>query len=147
MNGLKDLEGLKVLKKLTSLDISSNQIDVSSTEDFISILKHMESLSVLYMQDNPICWNISHYWKTLISSLPKLKYLDDRPVFDEERRFAEAFFRGGQEEEKLEREWYWKEQEDYHKEQHERFRRTFMLRKQESVSESFEFSDQSLNTS
>ena len=46
---------------------------------------------------------IKNYRKTVINSLPGLKYLDDRPVFDEDRRHAEAFCRGGLEEERKER--------------------------------------------
>ncbi len=42
----------------------------------------------------------------MIFKLKNLKYLDDRPVFPEERRFVEAFFRGGIQEERLERQKY-----------------------------------------
>ena len=63
----------------------------------------MPSLSVLYLQNNPITKKIPNYRKTLIARLPKLKYLDDRPVFDEDRRYAEAFARGGLEGERQER--------------------------------------------
>ena len=40
----------------------------------------------------------------MIARLPTLKYLDDRPVFDDDRRNAEAFARGGLDEERKERE-------------------------------------------
>ncbi len=39
----------------------------------------------------------------MIAKLPELKYLDDRPVFVDDRRNAEAFSRGGFEEERKER--------------------------------------------
>ena len=42
----------------------------------------------------------------MIFKLKNLKYLDDHPVFPDERRFVEAFFRGGIEEERLERKKY-----------------------------------------
>ena len=71
--------------------------------DFISILKQMKSLAVLYLQNNPICKKIPNYRKTLISSLEKLKYLDDRPIFEDDRRYAEAFAEGGLDREREER--------------------------------------------
>lgn len=40
----------------------------------------------------------------MITKLPGLKYLDDRPVFKDDRRNAEAFSRGGLDEERAERE-------------------------------------------
>jgi len=46
---------------------------------------------------------VRHYRKTMITRLKSLKYLDDRPVFDNERRTAEAWSRGGPEEESAER--------------------------------------------
>lgn len=64
---------------------------------------------------------IKNYRKTLIAQLPNLKYLDDRPVFEEDRRFAEAFSRGGVEEERTERDRFKKEKEDAHWKNHEAF--------------------------
>jgi len=65
---------------------------------------------------------IQNYRKTLISRLPKLKYLDDRPVFDEDRRHAEAFSRGGIEEERRERDLIKKEKDEAHWKNHEAFK-------------------------
>ena len=42
----------------------------------------MENLAVLYLHGNDVCKKIQHYRKTIIHRLPKLKYLDDRPVFE-----------------------------------------------------------------
>ena len=63
----------------------------------------MPNLKVLYLQNNGCIGKIRNYRKTVISKLPNLKYLDDRPVFDDDRRNAEAFARGGMEEERAER--------------------------------------------
>lgn len=90
----------------------------------------MPNLAVLYLQNNPFIKKFKNYRKTFIYSLPNLKYLvifvitisfynkkneykqDDRPVFDDERRYAEAFQRGGLEEEKAERKRYKEEKEE-----------------------------------
>jgi len=63
----------------------------------------MPNLRVLYMQGNPVTKNIRNYRKTLTHRIQDLKYLDDRPVFEDDRRYAEAFARGGLQEEKEER--------------------------------------------
>ena len=44
------------------------------------------------MQGNPCVKKIPHYRRALIARIPTLKFLDDRPVFDEERERAEAFY-------------------------------------------------------
>ncbi len=123
INGLSDLEHLVRLKKLSALDISNNCIDAGNFEDFIDIVSQMESLAVLYLQGNPICKKIPNYRKTLIARLPKLKYLDDRPVFVEERRFAEVFHKQGIEAEREERKKYKEEEEAKHWRNHENFRK------------------------
>ena len=62
----------------------------------------MPSLAVLRLIGNPIVRTSAFpYRKTLISRCKQLKYLDDRPVFDWERRLVEAWARGTTREEKL----------------------------------------------
>lgn len=103
-DGLTDLIGLLECPSISALDISDNKID---SEDVIpEILQKMPNLSVVYMQNNGFNKKVSHYRKTLISKIPTLKYIDDKPVFDDEKRFADAWARGGLEEERKERALY-----------------------------------------
>jgi dynein assembly factor 1 len=43
----------------------------------------MPELAVIYMQNNQFNKKIAHYRKTIIHKLPKIKYIDDKPVFDD----------------------------------------------------------------
>lgn len=63
----------------------------------------MPKLKVLYLLNNSCIKKIKNYRKNVISDLPSLLYLDDRPVFEDDRRNAEAFTRGGLDEERKER--------------------------------------------
>ena len=101
-NGLDDLRGLLQCPSITTLDLQSNKIE--DPEILAEILMQMPNLKVVYLQNNPCTGKIRNYRKTIISSLPELKYLDDRPVFVDDRRNAEAFTRGGLDEERKERE-------------------------------------------
>jgi dynein assembly factor 1 len=58
----------------------------------------MPALAVVYLQNNQFNKKIAHYRKTLITKIPTLKYIDDKPIFDDERRYAEAWVRGGADE-------------------------------------------------
>ena len=77
----------------------------------------MSNLAVLYFQNNGAIKNIKNYRKIFINNIKTLKYLDDKPVFPEERSiryliilgFAEAFVIGGLELEREERAKYKKE--------------------------------------
>ncbi|CDW73343.1 leucine rich repeat family protein [Stylonychia lemnae] len=120
-----DLEGLLECPSLTVLDISDNYIEDPAI--LPEILEKLPNLAVLYLQGNPVVKKIRNYRKTLIARIPTLKYLDDRPVFDEDRRYAEAFARGGLDEERKERDILKQEKEDAHWKNHEAFRE--MIRK------------------
>ena len=63
----------------------------------------MQNLSCLYLKNNPCVREFKNYRKRLISNLPKLKYLDDRPVFIDERRISEAWLKDGKDGERNER--------------------------------------------
>jgi len=94
------------------------------------ILVKMPNMKVLYMQNNGVSKSgnrIKDYRKTVIAKIPTLRYLDDRPVFDEDRRHAEAFNRGGVDAERAERALMKKEKEDAHHEYHRKFKE--MMRK------------------
>jgi len=96
-NCLETVEGLASLAQLdqlTTLDLSHNKIDCEP-EQLLEALKAVPNLAVVYLMGNPVVSKVSHYRKTLICALPKLSYLDDRPVFEPERRCAEAWQRGG----------------------------------------------------
>lgn len=101
-NGLQDLYGLLECPSISTLDIQNNRIaDENILEE---ILVKMPNLKVLYLKGNDCIKKIRNYRKTVIARIPSLKYLDDRPVFEEDRRQAEAFARGGLDEERKERE-------------------------------------------
>jgi len=109
-NGLSDIEYLPKMPALSSLDISDNKIDCEEWDDFVKILEQCKALKVLYLMGNPIVKKIPSYRKTLIARLPTLTFLDDRPVFPEDRIYAEAWFTGGVDAERAARK-KWKEDE------------------------------------
>ena len=41
----------------------------------------MANLTVVYLQNNGFNKKVSHYRKTLITKIPGLKYIDEKPVF------------------------------------------------------------------
>ena len=100
--GLDDIRGLLECPSLTCLDVQNNAID--DAEALPEVFEKMPELRVLYLLNNKMIKGIKNYRKTMTAKLPKLTYLDDRPVFQEDRRNAEAFARGGVEEERKERE-------------------------------------------
>lgn len=110
-NGIEDVKGLLELNKdFAVLDISDNHIkEVEVVDEYLA---KIPKLRVIYLNGNECVRKISNYRKTLISKLKDIRYIDDRPVFEDEKRFALAFARGGLEEERKERALYRKEQQE-----------------------------------
>lgn len=118
-----DIEALKGLldrPTISCLDIQDNYLE--DPDILPEILMKMPSLKVLYLLNNPCIKKITGYRKTVIASIPQLTYLDDRPVFEDDRRRAEAWVRGGIEEERVEIKKIKKEKDDKHWANHEAFR-------------------------
>eukprot|EP01036_Dinobryon_divergens_P024629 gene24629-33098_t len=90
---------------IQTIDIQHNKIEDANVLD---IFAAMPDLRVLYLMGNPVVKNIRNYRRTVVSRCKSLKYLDDRPVFDEERRrtnaWAKVIEQGGTNDEALEAE-------------------------------------------
>lgn len=82
----------------------------------------MPNLKVLYLMKNECVKKMKNYRKTIINSIPTLNYLDDRPVFKDDRRTAEAFGKGGVEAEREERKIMKAEKEQAHEDYHKNFK-------------------------
>lgn len=73
----------------------------------------MPNILALYLKGNPCVRMISQYRKNITIAMPNLHYLDERPIFEYERLMADAFGRGGkEEEERVRKEWADKQQAD-----------------------------------
>ena len=83
-----DIEELAHLTAIQTIDLQHNHIiDV----DIVNVLSSLKDLRVLYLVGNPVVKSIKNYRRVIISKCKNLKYLDDRPVFDDERRRVEAW--------------------------------------------------------
>ncbi|KXZ45339.1 hypothetical protein GPECTOR_56g436 [Gonium pectorale] len=118
-NRLASLESIAHLaecKSLQTLDLQNNQLEDPAILD---VLKQIPDLRCLYLKGNPVVSNIKNYRKVIIISIPTLTYLDDRPVFDNERRTAEAWAEGGLEAERAMRTKLKEEEDERNRKNHE----------------------------
>ena len=83
LSSADDVRHVLVCADLMTLDIQHNRIDDVA---ILGVLAAMPDLRVLYLMGNPVVKSIRYYRKTVIAACPQLRYLDDRPVFDDERR-------------------------------------------------------------
>ena len=68
-------------------------------DDLIAFLNKLEKLKVLYLKGD-ITRSIPNYRRYLTVKIRNLTYLDDRPIRNEDRVGAEAYFKGGYQAEK-----------------------------------------------
>ncbi|KPI88957.1 hypothetical protein ABL78_1923 [Leptomonas seymouri] len=90
----------------TRADVSVPSEVKGGIEDPLALVRffqHLPLVSVIYMQGNGLSHRLRSYRRNMIRHLPALSYLDERPVFPEERRVVEAWGRGGEEMEAAER--------------------------------------------
>jgi hypothetical protein len=104
---------LKDCRSITNLDISNNELkDVSIIND---VLGSMPELVATNTSGNPMVREIPNFRKTAIWKIKKLRYMD-RPVFENERLSAVAYFEGGYElEKKVKSEYQEKKREEERK--------------------------------
>ncbi|XP_037076889.1 LOW QUALITY PROTEIN: dynein assembly factor 1, axonemal-like [Pollicipes pollicipes] len=124
-NFISQISGLGCLPKLTNLQISHNHL--TETEDIrhlvsccslsvvdlshnrlydssiVDVFEEMKELRVVYLMGNPALRTIQDYRRIMTVRVKRLTYLDERPVFPKDRACAEAWARGGREEERAER--------------------------------------------
>lgn len=88
---------LKLLPALGSFDARDNKID--NHEDIVPFFAELPRLELLYLRGNPCVRKIVNYRKVMITTIPALVYFDERNVEPLDRMFAEAYMRGGKDEE------------------------------------------------
>ena len=136
-NRLASVDSLQSLRGHTTLavlDLQHNRLEshtgseqqqqTEAEEQFealLALLHSLPQLRVLYLKGNPMLSKLSNYRKRTLAALPELTYLDERPVFDEERRLVAAWHRGGLEEEREEKGRMRREERDKERRQWELF--------------------------
>ena len=91
-NELKSTADIAVLKgmiNLQTLDLKENEL--ADFDGVLEVLCTLPELRCLYLAGNPLVRATPNYRKHLILGLPNLCYLDDRPVFEKERRLVEVW--------------------------------------------------------
>jgi len=90
-NKIAELEGVAHVLQIPSLQTIDLQYNCLHDAGIVDLLASLPDLRVLYLMGNPCVKNIRHYRRAIIAKCKALKYLDDRPVFDEERRRTDAW--------------------------------------------------------
>ena len=122
-NKLRNPEGLagviEVAESLTILNLNNNDIE---DESFAEVLKGLRKLRVLRMVGNEVTRKMRDYRRRIILQFEDLRFLDDAPVEEDERRCVTAWGQGGREAEKAERQKIKQEKDALHQENMRKFR-------------------------
>nr|CAD7595589.1 unnamed protein product [Timema genevievae] len=94
-NKLESVDDIKELEKCPTLSVVDLSHNFLKEQLILEVFGAMPCLRVLALTGNPVLKQWSFYRKKLIVACPMLMHLDDRPVFDKDRRCAEAWQEGG----------------------------------------------------
>ena len=123
------------MPSLTLLDLQHNNF-VDSGEDLVKLFEQCKRLKVLYFKGNEVIRSIANYRRKLIVQLKNLTYLDDRPVREEDRIGATAYFQGGYKAEREARDKYREENDRVNKirkKEKEMFKENFEERRKKAL--------------
>lgn len=93
-NVLVSLDDVRELVRCTSLQALDLQHNQLNDPQIVELLAQLPDLRVLHLIGNPVVKLIKNYRRITVAKCKLLKYLDDRPVFDEERRRTDAWMVG-----------------------------------------------------
>lgn len=104
LSAIEDIEEIIHNKSLITLNLNGNKFDTKGEGmKLLSLLSKLPNLKTLYLKGNKFLNNMDFYRKYAISMIRTLTFLDDRPVFENERRLNDAWIRGGREAEQEEK--------------------------------------------
>lgn len=93
---------------ISAIDLSNNLIEYDGA--LLDIFVRMPSVACITLKNNPFgnviviaVRSFPNYRRRFSGFIPTLKYLDDKPINDGERRMSEAWVREGIEGERIER--------------------------------------------
>ena len=96
---LEDCQGLEDVPALENLDLKNNRINDNADDAIEFFFKLIPKARCMYFKGNGFVRKINHYRKRFMRTFPELNYLDERPIAEFERTMADAWRRGGEEEE------------------------------------------------